>query len=113
MLKRRATPAHARYLTPAFARCAGLPLLTVEGGGLVASFNRPEYVRWASRHAADLHLQMIHNARLKLIATCLPKARVIVDLGGAAGSIYGLGYPYKFRELIVVDLPPDDRHDVC
>lgn len=111
MLKRRPASGHA-YLTPAFARCAALPLLRVESEGLVASFNRPEYVRWASRHAIDLHLQMVHNARLKLISTCLPRARTIVDLGGAAGSIYALGYPYKFKELVVVDLPPDDRHSI-
>ena len=55
---------------------------------------------------------MIHNARVKLVATQLPQADVIVDLGGAAAPIYEMGYPYKFKKLIVVDLPPDDRHEM-
>jgi len=55
---------------------------------------------------------MIHNARVKLVATQLPQADVIVDLGGAAGSLYDMGYPYNFKKLIIVDLPPDDRHEM-
>jgi SAM-dependent methyltransferase len=74
--------------------------------------NEPEYVRWATANAADIHLQMIHNARVKLVATQLPQAGVIVDLGGAAGSIYEMGYPFKFKKLVVVDLPPEDRHEM-
>ncbi len=100
------------YETAEFRLAAGLPLLSVEPWGLIPAFNRPEYVRWARAHTIDIHLVMIHNARIKLVATYLPEAKVIVDLGGAAGSIYGMGYPYKFDRLIVVDLPPDDRHDM-
>ena len=38
-----------------------------------------------------------------------------MDLGGGAtwdarGALVALGYPYDFDELVVVDLPPDDRH---
>ncbi len=100
------------YESAEFRRAANLPLMTVEPWGMIPAFNRPDYVRWATAHAIDIHLVMIHNARIKLIATYLPEAKVIVDLGGAAGSIYGMGYPYKFDRLIVVDLPPDDRHDM-
>lgn len=73
--------------------------------------NRPEIVRWSVDHAMDIHLRMIHHARVKLVATRLPKARIIVDLGAAAGSIYAMGYPYVFEKLIAVDLPPQDRID--
>jgi SAM-dependent methyltransferase len=72
----------------------------------------PEYVRWAAANAMDIHLLMIHNARAKLVATYLPEAKVIVDLGAAAGSLERFGYPYTFEKLIAVDLPPDDRHDM-
>jgi SAM-dependent methyltransferase len=74
--------------------------------------SEPGYVRWAVANAIDIHLFMLHNARVKLVATRLPKAEVIVDLGGAAGSIYAMGYPHEFEKLIVVDLPPDARHDM-
>ena len=38
-----------------------------------------------------------------------------MDLGGgptwdARGALVALGYPYDFDELVMVDLPPDDRH---
>jgi SAM-dependent methyltransferase len=108
-----APPRHVRPLSVDYDRWAAVPLVVYEPGvGLVPGFNRPEYVRWAAENAADMHLLMIHNARCKLVATCLPEARVIVDLGGAAGSIYEMGYPYAFDKLIVVDLPPEDRHDM-
>lgn len=45
----------------------------------------------------------------------LPKARRIVDLGGTllayeSGAMVAMGYPYRFDELTIVDLPPEDRH---
>ena len=45
----------------------------------------------------------------------LPKAGRILDLGGAAvgdpsGGLVLMGYPYRFDELVVVDLPSEDRH---
>jgi ubiquinone/menaquinone biosynthesis C-methylase UbiE len=45
----------------------------------------------------------------------LPEARRILDIGGAAvgdpaGALVLMGYPYRFDELIVVDLPSDERH---
>jgi SAM-dependent methyltransferase len=45
----------------------------------------------------------------------LPKAARILDIGGAAvgdpsGGLVLMGYPYRFRELVVVDLPSEDRH---
>lgn len=56
----------------------------------------------------------LHASRCQFIAG-LPPARRIVDLGGGhttdpRGALVVLGYPYDFEELVVVDLPPDDRH---
>lgn len=47
----------------------------------------------------------------------LPPARRILDLGGsshtnAAGGLFGFGYPYAFDEMIVIDLPSDERHEL-
>jgi SAM-dependent methyltransferase len=56
----------------------------------------------------------LHASRCQFIRG-LPPAERIVDLGGghtvdARGALVVLGYPYDFEELVVVDLPPDDRH---
>jgi SAM-dependent methyltransferase len=58
----------------------------------------------------------LHFSR-SLFVRSLPKARRILDLGGTAlgsdkGAMVLMGYPYAFDELIVVDLPPDDRNDL-
>jgi SAM-dependent methyltransferase len=74
--------------------------------------NQPDFARWNASHAPNIHGLLIHNARVKLVSTFLPEAKVIVDLGGANGSIYSMGYPYQFDQLIVVDLPPEDRCDM-
>ena len=62
---------------------------------------------------AGLH-SSLHISRCEFIIG-LPPAGRIVDLGGghtidARGAMVLLGYPYPFDELVVVDLPPDDRH---
>lgn len=56
----------------------------------------------------------LHQARLLLVQQCLPPAQVIVDLGGAAfghpsGALLAMGYPHRPRQLLIVDLPPDER----
>jgi SAM-dependent methyltransferase len=63
--------------------------------------------------AGNLH-SSLHASRCEFIIG-LPPAQHIVDLGGghttdARGALVVLGYPYDFEELVVVDLPPDDRH---
>jgi SAM-dependent methyltransferase len=50
-----------------------------------------------------------------LFIRSLPKAARILDIGGAAvgdpsGGLVLMGYPYRFDELMVVDLPSEDRH---
>jgi hypothetical protein len=46
----------------------------------------------------------------------LPPARRILDLGGSsrynsAGALVSFGYPYPFEELVIVELPADERHE--
>jgi SAM-dependent methyltransferase len=76
---------------------------------LVELFLSHDFLSLSLKNAAALHLFYAHNARLQLVSSLLPKAEKIIDLGGANGSIYEMGYPHKFEEIIVVDLPPSDR----
>ena len=69
----------------------------------------PDYLKLSREKSTDLHLYFAHSARLKLVTTLLPRAETILDLGGANGSIYDMGYPHKFRKITIVDLLPTDR----
>jgi SAM-dependent methyltransferase len=56
----------------------------------------------------------LHASRCQFVRS-LPRARRILDLGGTAlgnpaGAFVSMGYPYEFHELVLVDLPPDERH---
>lgn len=73
-------------------------------------FLSSEFMKIAKENAPEFHLFFAHHARLKLISSLLPKAKTIVDLGGANGSIYEMGYPFKFEEITVIDLPPKKRN---
>ncbi len=58
----------------------------------------------------------LHASRCQFIGT-LPRAERILDLGGTslgnpAGAFVEMGYPYSFGELVLVDLPPDERHEL-
>ncbi|HYI62717.1 MAG TPA: methyltransferase domain-containing protein [Acidimicrobiales bacterium] len=58
----------------------------------------------------------LHSSRCEFIRT-LPQGRRILDLGGThqhrdEGALVAMGYPYDFDELIIVDLPVDDRHEI-
>lgn len=55
----------------------------------------------------------LHTSRGSFILM-LPPARRILDLGGTAlqdpqGALVRMGYPYNFDELVVVDLPSEER----
>jgi predicted SAM-dependent methyltransferase len=57
-----------------------------------------------------------HRARM-LVASMLPKASTIVDLGGSCknrpeGALIVFGYPYKFQNLSIVELPREQRHEL-
>ena len=47
----------------------------------------------------------------------LPRASRILDLGWSRqhddrGALFCIGYPYKFEELVIVDLPVDESHAI-
>ena len=61
-------------------------------------------------------LRSLHLSRCDFVRM-LPRAERILDLGGTDldnrdGSLVGMGYPYAFEQLTIVDLPHDDRHDL-
>lgn len=58
----------------------------------------------------------LHLSRCDFIRA-LPKASRILDLGGThlhsdIGAFVAMGYPYSFEELIIVDLPHEERHEL-
>lgn len=58
----------------------------------------------------------LHLSRCDFIQS-LPRASRILDLGGThlhsdIGAFVALGYPYSFEELIIVDLPHEERHEL-
>lgn len=63
----------------------------------------------------DVLLSM-HVSRTAFVSG-LPEAGRILDLGGthqgfADGALVHLGYPYPFDQLVVVDLPAEERHEI-
>jgi SAM-dependent methyltransferase len=62
------------------------------------------------------HLVSLHYSRCQFIKM-LPEASKILDLGGAShhderGALVNMGYPYKFEELVIVDLPSEEDQGV-
>ena len=58
----------------------------------------------------------LHASRCAFVRS-LPAARNILDLGGTdlsapEGAMATMGYPYRFESLTIVDLPPDERHEI-
>ncbi len=58
----------------------------------------------------------LHTSRSMFVRS-LPAAKRIMDLGGTSlghphGAMVLMGYPYPFEQLIVVDLPSDDRNEL-
>ncbi len=97
-------------LVPAMASGA----MTVDD--VVDGIRTSEEYRVRTPIAGDNLLRSLHLSRIEFILG-LPPARRIVDLGGSAtysdmGALVLLGYPYDFESLTVVDLPPDDRHEL-
>jgi SAM-dependent methyltransferase len=61
-------------------------------------------------------LLSLHRSRC-LFVQSFPRARRILDLGGThqsdrSGAMVTMGYPFAFEELVIVDLPHDDRHAI-
>lgn len=57
----------------------------------------------------------VHHGRGVFVRS-LPPARRILDLGGSSrnsvvGAFVLFDYPYEFEELVIVELPSDERHE--
>lgn len=63
-----------------------------------------------SSRAMDLHLYLMHNARLKMIRHLLPAGEIILDLGGANSPLHKMGYPHEYAKVVLIDLPTEERH---
>ena len=70
---------------------------------------------WWLRRVLNPELSVHLSRRLWILQ--LPKAARILDLGGTAqhsanGALVEMGYPYPFELLTIVDLPPEERHEL-
>ena len=82
-----------------------------------------QYMEWLTDSAEWSHSSpmtefgpSLHYGRGAFIRS-LPRARRILDIGGVAvgvphGALVLMGYPYAFEEIIIVDLPSEDRHQL-
>lgn len=61
------------------------------------------------RKAINDHLNIIHATRCAMVRYLLPRGETILDLGGANCPLYKMGYAYKFKRLILIDLPLEER----
>jgi SAM-dependent methyltransferase len=69
---------------------------------------------WSNRTRMTELGPSLHSSRGAFIRL-LPRAQRILDLGGTAlnepvGAMVSMGYPYAFDELVIVDLPSEDRN---
>ena len=60
--------------------------------------------------------QSLHLSRMMFVRS-LPPATRILDLGGTAlgndtGALVLMGYPYEFDDLVVIDLPSEERNQL-
>ena len=68
-----------------------------------------EYMDRVCARAMDNYLLFVHNTRIKMMKFLLPEADVILDIGGANGSLIENGYSTAYKKLYVTDLPPESR----
>ncbi len=101
------------------------PLLTDDGAYVQelesGAMSPRQLVEWLVSSAEWSHLApmtewgaSLHYGRGVFIRS-LPRGRRILDIGGAstadpAGGLVMMGYPYNFEELVIVDLPTEERH---
>ncbi len=86
----------------------------ISRNGIVESLIHSEELR-STVPIRNILLSM-HVSRCEFVRS-MPKASRILDLGGTHqgfpdGALVHLGYPYRFDRLLVVDLPPDERHEI-
>ena len=60
--------------------------------------------------SVEAHLFLMHRARQVMVRRLLPAAAAILDLGGINAPLFRMGYPHRFERMVIVDLPPDERH---
>lgn len=58
----------------------------------------------------------LHHSRCDFVRS-LPRAARILDIGGThqfnpEGAFVHLGYPYPFEQLVILDLPHEERHEI-
>jgi len=77
-------------------------------------FMSTEYANLVTDHplSDQMMLNYLHKERCKLVRS-LPQGDLIVDLGGSSpnnprGALLAMGYPHKFRTLLIVDLPVNE-----
>jgi SAM-dependent methyltransferase len=101
------------------------PVLTPEGAfvkeledGSLSGRQLAEWLihsdEWSNRARMSELGPSLHVSRGAFIRL-LPPAYRILDLGGTAlgvpsGALISMGYPYPFDELVIVDLPSDERN---
>ena len=76
----------------------------------VRLFCSSEFMERLVTRAIDAHLFFVHRAREIMIRRLLPPAESIIDLGGINAPLFGMGYKHPFRQMVIVDLPDDQRH---
>jgi len=93
-----------------------LPLIR---SGTLSPYGLVEMLTFSTEWRFDVPVSKLapslHMSRCEFIQS-LPPARRILDLGGTAlglseGALVTMGYPYAFDELVIVDLPPSERHE--
>ena len=72
----------------------------------------PEFLRRLTNRALEAHLHLIHRARQIMVRRLLPPGDAVIDLGGANAPLYTFGWAHKFKRMVMVDLPPDARHEM-
>ena len=94
----------------------GLRLFRLNAWDIVDHLRTFDEYRNRTPVGAPSLLQSLHISRCEFIIG-LPPAKRIIDLGGShtndpRGGLVLLGYPYDCDDLVIVDLPPEDRHDL-
>ena len=108
MLRREPDPGTIEYHLPQLE--AG----TLPRDELTQRLRGSEEFRLKVRFQGPALPHSLHVSRCEFIQS-LPKAKRILDIGGAhhdtpQGALVAMGYPYRFEELTIVDLPSADRH---
>jgi SAM-dependent methyltransferase len=72
----------------------------------------PEFLTRLTRNSIAAHLHLIHRARQIMVRRLLPAADRVIDLGGANAPLFTFGWSHRFTHMVLVDLPPDERHEM-